>query len=648
MTATYRTARGKDRPVGAGIAMATLSVERRLAAILAADVVGYSRLMGEDESGTHARLKEHRKELIDPAIAAHHGHMVKLTGDGALVEFGSVVDAVACAVEIQRNMALRNADVPESLRIQFRVGINLGDVIVDADDIYGDGVNVAARLEALAEPGGICVSDLVHRSVEAKIDVAFQDLGEQTLKNIAKPVRVYRVGIEPGAASVATKVLKPSRRRWLAVLPVGLVLVVAIGTLGWHFYLQPLLQERAFAEQTALPLPDKPSIAVLPFANMSGDPTQDYFSDGMTDSLITDLSQVSGLFVIARNSVVAYQDRPANAQEVGRELGVRYVLEGSVQRAAGRVRINAQLIDAATGYHLWAERFDRELEDVFALQDHVAERIVSALEVELTESERGSLVRRYTQSIEAYDHYLRGWDLASDESEEALLRSRAMFEKAIELDPDFAPAYAQLGYAMARDISGVTGERDADLARASELAEKALELDDTLPLVHFALAYVARQRQRPAEAIASLEKALALDPNYADAYAFLGCVLSFAGRPDEGLEMVEKAKRLDPAASVGYSQADAFAYFALARYEDAINVLTRSLGRNPTSVLSRIFLAASYANANRLADAEWEVAELLTLDPGLSIASVREWVPFTAPEPLGRMVSGLRKAGLPE
>jgi adenylate cyclase len=319
-----------------------------------------------------------------------------------------------------------------------------------------------------------------------------------------------------------------------------------------------------------------------------------------------------------------------------------------VQRAAGRVRINAQLIDAATGYHLWAERFDRELEDVFALQDHVAERIVSALEVELTESERGSLVRRYTQSIEAYDHYLRGWDLASDESEEALLRSRAMFEKAIELDPDFAPAYAQLGYAMARDISGVTGARDADLARASELAEKALELDDTLPLVHFALAYVARQRQRPAEAIASLEKALALDPNYADAYAFLGSVLSFAGRPDEGLEMVEKAKRLDPAASVGYSQADAFAYFALARYEDAINVLTRSLGRNPTSVLSRIFLAASYANANRLADAEWEVAELLTLDPGLSIASVREWVPFTAPEPLGRMVSGLRKAGLPE
>ncbi|MGH6903671.1 MAG: tetratricopeptide repeat protein [Geminicoccaceae bacterium] len=285
---------------------------------------------------------------------------------------------------------------------------------------------------------------------------------------------------------------------------------------------------------------------------------------------------------------------------------------------------------------------------MFALQDHVAERIVSALEVELTESERENLVRRYTQSIEAYDYYLRGWDLASDESEEGLLRARAMFEKAIELDPEFAPAYAQLAYAMARDISGVTEARDGDLARAAELAEKALELDDTLPLVHFVLAYVARQRQRPGEAIASLERALALDPNYADAYAFLGSVLSFAGRPDEGLEMVEKAKRLNPAGDSGYFQADAFAHFALGRHEDAINAITRSLQRNPTSVLSRIFLAASYANAGRLADAEWEVSELLTLDPGLSIASVREWVPFTAPEPRERMVSGLRKAGLPE
>jgi adenylate cyclase len=380
---------------------------------------------------------------------------------------------------------------------------------------------------------------------------------------------------------------------------------------------------------------------------MSGDPAQDYFSDGITDSLITDLSQVSGLFVIARNSAFIYKNRPANVQDVGREFGVRYVLEGSVQRAGERVRINAQLIDAANGFHVWAERYDRELEDVFALQDSVAEQIVTALEVQLTERERDGLNRRYTDSIEAYDYYLRGREEVSRESEQGLLRGRALFEKAIALDPGYAAAYAQLSYATARDVSGVTGARDADLARAFELAEQALMLDDTIPLVHFVIAYVHRQRREHAQAVAALDRALALDPNYADAYGLLGAVLSFAGRPDEGLETIEKAKRLNPAVT-GYLQADAFAYFALGHHEDAIDALGRSIERNPTSVLSRVFLAASYANAGRVGDAQWEVVEILTLDPALSIDRVREWVPFTTAEPLERMVDGLRLAGLPE
>jgi adenylate cyclase len=628
--------------------MAVASIERRLAAILSADVVGYSRLMGADESGTHARLKAHRKELIDPTIAAHHGHIVKLTGDGALVEFGSVVDAVACAVEIQRAMVQRNGDVPEDQRIQFRVGINLGDVIVEADDIYGDGVNVAARLEAVAEPGGICISRLVQESVRGKLDVAFDDLGEQRLKNIAEPVRAYRVRLEPSDTGVRLRSATSRRLRWTGAVAVGVILLLAIAVAGWRLYLQPVLQERAFSAQTALPLPDKPSIAVLPFANMSRDPEQEYFSDGITDSLITDLSQVSGLFVIARNSVFTYKGRPVNVQDVGRELGVRYVLEGSVQRVGDRVRINAQLIDAANGFHLWADRYDRELEDVFALQDEVTERIVSALEVELTESERQSLARRYTRSIEAYDYYLRGWYLVSDESEQGFERGRALFEKAIELDPEFAPAYAQLSYAMVRDVSGVTGARDADLAHAYELAQKALTLDDTIPLLHLVMAYVHRQRKEHPEAIRSLERALSLDPNYADGYGMLSSVLSFAGRPDEALATMEKAKRLNPASDYAYLQADAFAYFALGRYQDAINALTHAVERNPASVIGRVFLAAGYANLGRLAEAEWEVAEVLTLDPGVSLQDVREWAPFTTPMPRDRLLDGLRRAGLPE
>jgi TolB-like protein/class 3 adenylate cyclase/Tfp pilus assembly protein PilF len=623
--------------------MAVARVDRKLAAILAADVVGYSRLMGADEEGTHARLKAHQSELIDPAIAAHHGHIVKLTGDGALVEFGSVVDAVVCAVEIQRGMAERNAGVADNQRIAFRIGINLGDVIVDAGDIYGDGVNVAARLEALAQPGGIYVSDLVYHSVEAKLDVPFEDLGERRLKNIAKPVRIYRVRMGPGAAG-ATNAIGRLRLGWPVALAAALVVLIAMGVAGWRFYFQPLLQERAFAEETALPLPDKPSIAVLPFDNLSGDPGQGYFSDGITDELTTRLSQLAGLFVIARNTAFTYKGRPVNIRDVGRQLGVRYVLEGSVQQAGGRARINAQLIDAASGFHLWAERFDGRLEDIFALQDEVTSNIVAALQIELSEAEERKLAQRYTSSPEAYDEFLKGWEQLFLGTVQATLRARRHFERAIQLDPTFARAYANLALTY---FSGQTGiaMADASLEKAYELAQTAVALDATLPQVHWVLSLVQLYRREYEQALDASNAAIALEPNFADAYGQQAWILNLRGRPAEGLPLIEQAMRLNPRYPAGYLEEAGKIQLALGHYDAAIATLEAVRERNPNMWLGRLFLAAGYVHAGRLGDAEWEIDEILIANPGFSLEALGNYVPYEHPADLARLSDALKTAG---
>ena len=377
---------------------------RRLAAILAADVVGYSRLMAVDEAGTHARLKALRQDFIEPKIAEHHGRTVKLMGDGALVEFASVVDAVQCAVEIQRGVAERHVDVPDDQRIEFRIGVNLGDVIIEGDDLYGDGVNIAARLEGLAEPGGIVISGTAFDHAKNKAEAGFRYLGRQPVKNIPEPVRAYRVLLDPAAAGmiVGEEGGRPARGRWLAAAAALLLIAAGAGAIGWWRPWEPALEPSA-----TLQLPDKPSIAVLPFENLSDDAEEEYFADGLTDDLITDLSKISGLFIIARNSVFAYKNKTVDVPDVARELGVRYVLEGSVRRAGERVRINAQLIDGTTGGHVWAERYDRDYADIFALQDQVIEEIVGALSVQLTESEQTQVTRLPTHSLEAYDYYLR-------------------------------------------------------------------------------------------------------------------------------------------------------------------------------------------------------------------------------------------------
>jgi adenylate cyclase len=584
-----------------------VSLQRRLAAILAADVVGYSRLMGADEAGTLTRLKTHRRELIDPAIAGRGGRMVKLMGDGALVEFASAVAAVECAVEIQRAMALRNAKEPEARRIAFRIGINSGDVIVEGDDIYGDGVNVAARLEGLAEPGGVCISAKVHEEVRDRLDLSFEDLGEQEVKNIARPVKIYKVVLSPAH--------DPDKPRSVAPVP---------------------------------SVPDKPSIVVLAFQNMSGDPEQEYFADGIAEDVITDLSKVSGLFVIARNSAFTYKGKAVNLQEVSRELGVSYVLEGSVRKAGNRVRITAQLIDGSSGGHVWAERYDRELTDIFEVQDDVTGEIVAALKVHLTPDERRRVESRGTSSIEAYDRFLRGRQLFWQTSREAVEQAQMLFEEAIRFDPAFCLAHAYLAFTHSlQSINRWSADPDGSSKRAQELVDRALTLDPSEAEAHYAQGIIHLWQQKdPDQAIADAERALALDPNFARGYGSLGAALHYAGRSEEALERFETMARLDPHCPGPYQHFLAQAHFALGHFAEAIAALKTRLVRQPDSDVSHVLLAACYGQVGRAEEARAAWREALRINPDYSIEHRRKILPYKNPADFERVVEGLRKAGI--
>ncbi|HEX5796534.1 MAG TPA: adenylate/guanylate cyclase domain-containing protein, partial [Geminicoccaceae bacterium] len=553
-------------------------VERRLAAIMAADVVGYSRLMGADEAGTHARLRALRLDLIDPKIAEHRGRVVKRTGDGALVEFASAVDAVRCAVDIQQVMAARNRDMAEVQRIEFRVGINIGDIIVEDGDIFGDGVNVAARLEGLAQPGCVCISDVVHQMVRSRLDLLFEDLGEQRVKNIALPVRTWRWTNNDLATG------SPASR----------------------------------AEQVAAPLlPDKPSLAVLPFDNLSADPEQTYFSDGMTEDLITDLSQISELFVTSRHASFRYKAQTVPPpQQVARDLGVRYVLEGSVRRAGGRVRINAQLIDARTGFHLWAQRYDRNFEDIFALQDEIVRAIVAALEVRLTARERAGVERRYTDNLEAYDLFLQAREGFWRRTQEGAAQARTALERAIALDPKFAAAHALLAEICRSEWWYGWRDDERALDRALELALKGVELDDQLPYAHMFLGWIHLWRKEHDRAIAAARRCLELDPNSAEGHVRLGHILDQAGRPAEGLPLIETAMRLDPHYPYLYLFWLGHVLHSLERYDEAAAAYRRVISRNPDFFYARLFLAAAYTQLGRMEEAKAEAAEAMRIDAG--------------------------------
>jgi adenylate cyclase len=620
-------------------------VERKLAAILSADVVGYSRLMAEDEDATVRTLAAYREE-ISLLVRQHRGRVVDFTGDNFLAEFPTATDAVQGAVEIQGILKVRNAPLPADRRMEFRIGVHLGEVRTEGERIYGDGVNIAARLEGLAEAGGICISDMVQRQVEGKFELGYQDIGEQTVKNIPKPVRAYRVGIGEVSA-----VEEPPSTTVRALAGVGAVLVAVAAVAGWWLLIggPARVEEPVPTEMGVLELPDKPSIAVLPFANMSDDPGQEYFSDGISEDLITDLSRISGLFVIARNSSFVYKDRNVNVEQVGRELGVRYVLEGSVRKADDRVRITAQLVDATTGGHLWADRYDRKLEDIFALQDEVTGKIVDALEVSLTESERADMEQAPTDNLMAYDYFLRGVAYFNLTTKGMNVRAREMFERAIELDPDFSEAYAFLGWTHMFDWWMQWSDDPEKLRQAFGVAEQALVLNDSQAVAHGLVAWRYIYDRDYDKAIAEAEQAVALAPSGSSSHIYLAQTLNFSGRPRDAIPIGEKAMRLDPQFAWMSYQPLSESYRLTGRLEEAISWSKRILQVNPDFLLARVYLASMYAELGRDEEAEAEVSEIYRISPTFSSAEVRRRTPpYKDPAELDRLVSTLRKAGLKE
>ena len=581
--------------------MAEARVERRLAAILAAEVAGYSRLMGADEEGTLAALKAHRREIVDPKIAEYRGRIVKTTGDGALVEFGSAVDAVRCALEIQQRMAERNSTVTDDRRIEFRIGINIGDVIIDEGDVFGDGVNIAARLEALANPGSICIVDSAYRQIEGKVPVNVADLGEQQLKNIARPVRVYELRM--GEAAVPRAALTP---------------------------------------------PDKPSIAVLPFTNMSGEPDQEYFSDGITEDIITDLSKIAGLLVIARNSSFAYKGKSLDMRTVGRELGVRSILEGSIRRVGNRVRITAQLIDGANGTHLWADRYDRDLTDIFAVQDEVTHRIVDALKVKLTSVEEARIADVPTKSLEAHDLFLRGRELILGRkwTREIFDQLVALMTRAIELDPNYAEAYAGLGFARNQDFHNrFTGTPDA-LDVAEHFATIGVEKGPTVPFSHWVLAAVVLWKKKFDVVKRETEIALALNPNYALAWNTRGNAEAYSGHPLAAIPYFERAMRLDPAFTQQYIHFLASAYLVAGQYKAAEASFRERIRLAPETDLSRGLLISALGHLGQIDEARRVWSELKQLNPKYSFAGHLSRLPFSDSADAERIKDGIAEAGL--
>ena len=584
-------------------------VERRLTTILAADVVGYSRLMAADEAGTFASLKALRRELFEPKTAEYHGRVVKLMGDGTLMEFGSVVDAVTFAVDLQRAVALRNADVPEDQRITYRIGINIGDVIIEGDDIYGDGVNVAARLEGLAKPGGICISGKVHEEVRNKLPTTFEDMGEQQVKNISEPIRVYRVASD--ALAVQT-VPSPS---------------------------------------TVLPLPDKPSIAVLPFTNMSGDPEQEYFSDGITEDIITALSNVHWLFVIARNSTFTYKGSAVDVMRVARELGVRYVVEGSVRKAANKVRITAQLVDGTTGNHVWAERYDRELDDIFALQDEITETIVGRIDTELRASEINRARRKPPANLDTWEHYQRGlwhfFKLTKEGNEEA----RNLFRKAVERDPSFALAHAGIAFTCFSELHYDYGDNPAEcLAQGLAAGEQAVALGAMDGFTHFALGRVLALTGQGDRAVAELEKSVSLNSSFAHGYLGLGTTLNWYGQATDAIPKLNMAMRLSPHDPLLWAMQCQRASSGnnLENYDEAEEWARKAANTRADKFWPHTHLAVALTGQNRRNEARVAIEVACRVKPDLSLSVIRRLMPHYHPEYLVRRIDALREAGLPE
>jgi len=617
----------------------THGMQRRLVAVMSADVVGYSALMAVDEEGTLARLKAHREELIEPTIVDHGGRVVKLMGDGILAEFTSVIQAVRAGLYVQRELALRNKDRPDEHQIVFRIGINQGDVIIDGDDIYGDDVNVAARLQERATPGGICISERVFSNIRGKIDVGIDDLGDQELKNIPEPVRVYRVLLGPDAGNVKPLTLLKKFSFRLPVLAVSFTFVLLGGLVVW-FWLG------SFApDQIGPRAGGKPSIAVLPFANLNKDPKYDYFSEGITNDIIIDLSKFQNLLVIASNSVSGYTGKTVNVEDVSREMGVRYVLKGSVLKRGEQVRINAQLIDGTTGQNLWAERYDESTNNIWGIQAEITGRIVRTLAVRITEIEQQRVLAKPTDNFEAYEFLLKGQALLARQSRNENFEARKLFRRAIELDPNYATAYSGLGWTYYEAVQwGWTGSPQQAVQQAYDLSQKALSLEASDIFGRRLLASIYSLRRQHDLALIESERLIAINPNDAGSFAQQGIALTWLGRPEGAILALERALLFDPDMKTDIFWHLGLAYYLTKRYADSAAVLERNIGRKANPFWDYLLLAAVYGQMDRTQDAARAAKAVRQIDP--LYKRLLRFGQFENSSDTEQVNEGLRKAGL--
>ena len=628
--------------------MADEGFKRKLTAILSADAVGYSRLMGDDEEATIRTLTEYR-EIITTQVNQHKGRVVDSPGDNVLAEFASVVDAVRCAVETQKQIAERNADLPENRRMRFRIGVNLGDIVDEGDRIYGDGVNIAARLESLAEAGGICISGTAFDHVKGKLEVGYKYFGEQNVKNIKEPVRIYKMLLAPDDAGkiIGEKKSRPGQKKWTTVAVAAMLILLAGAFTIWNYYFRPQVKENAVTA-----LPENPSIAVLPFDNLSGDPDQDYLADGITENIITALSKMPEMFVIARNSVFTYKSKPIKVQKVAEDLGIRYVLEGSIQKANNRFRITGQLIDATTGHHLWAEQYDRVFEDLFAVQDEITLAIVLSLQVKLTEGEQARLRHRSTDNLQAWFHAVKGYSFYERITKDDNAKARELFEKAVQLDPEYAWAWAMIGATYFIDTRyGWHSPREESEKKMIEYAQKAMKLDDSIPDVHALMASTHIWKKEHDEAIAIVEKSIAINPNSAENHAELGMYYRYAGRFEDSIRMTEKAIRLHPYYPDWYLYNLEYSYYYLEQYEKAIEIAKKHLklieNRGGTDTFwQHLILAQNYIRLGQEKEARYHATEALKKNPEYTFKWEREGSMYKDPALIEQQIEDLRKAGL--
>jgi len=630
--------------------MAEKGFKRKLTAILSADVEGYSRLMDDDEEATVRTLTTYRSAISD-LVQQYRGRVVDSPGDNILAEFKSVVDAVNCAVEIQHDLARRNTELPDKRRMEFRIGVNIGDVVEKQDRIYGDGVNIAARVESLAKAGGICISGRAHDHVENKLDFEYEYLGEKKVKNIRKTIGVYRVKTEPEDATRRTiHARKAASQKWYKIAYViipALFLAIAALTI-WKYYFRLPYVEIASKGKIALKIPAGPSVAVLPFVNMSDDPQQDYFSDGLTENIITSLSGCPKLFVIARNSSFVYKDKPVNVKQVAEELGVRYVIEGGVQKTQDRLRITAQLIDAITGYHVWSEKYDRGLKDIFKLQDEITFNIIRALEIKLMEGEQARLRYKGPGTLEAFMKALKAREYIWQMNKESNALALGMMEDVVQLAPDSSGANAGLALTHLMDLWYGSESPFISMAQASKYTKKALALDDSNFDAYLALSMLYLMRKQHHQAIASAKQAIILNPNCADAYALLGFCLWTSGRYLEAIDVIKKAIRLNPMPTSNYFDSLGSSYLGLERYEDALESFKKAVKTNPTDIFARYLLTSTYSLMGLESEARKEALEVLSIDPDFSLSYQEKVVPAKDKTFVKRCIEAARKAGLPD